>query len=102
MTTRITGLASGYDIDSLIQSTMKTYQAKVDAKRQQKEVLEIKQKLYRDVIKEGKELYNKYFDFAKSNNLLSTSNFKSVAFSSTAEPNPVILFNISRPFFYKN
>ena len=62
MTTRITGLASGYDIDSLIQSTMKTYQAKVDAKRQQKEVLEIKQKLYRDVIKEGKELYNKYFD----------------------------------------
>ena len=85
MTTRITGLASGYDIDSLIQSTMKTYQAKVDAKRQQKEVLEIKQKLYRDVIKEGKELYNKYFDFAKSNNLLSTSNFKSVAFSSTDE-----------------
>ena len=85
MTTRITGLASGYDIDSLIQSTMKTYQAKVDAKRQQKEVLEIKQKLYRDVIKEGKELYNKYFDFAKSNNLLATSNFKSVAFSSTDE-----------------
>lgn len=80
---RITGLATGMDIDSIIESTMQAYKTKVDKKKQEKNILEIKQQLYRDLIEEGQEFYNKYFDITKSDSLLSSKNYKSVAFKSS-------------------
>ena len=36
--TRITGLATGLDVDSVVQETMQAYQTKIDAVDQQKMV----------------------------------------------------------------
>jgi flagellar hook-associated protein 2 len=82
---RITGLATGLDMDEIIKNSMKPYRIKIQQQQQNKEVVEIKQKLYRDVIKDGKEFYNKYLDVAKSDSLLLQKNWSSVSFSSSDE-----------------
>lgn len=82
---RITGLATGMDIDSIIEETMQAYKTKVNKKKQEKDIVEIKQQLYRDLIKDGQDFYNKYFDITKSDSLLSSKNYKSVAFKSSDE-----------------
>ncbi|MFU7516332.1 flagellar filament capping protein FliD [Clostridium sp. HCS.1] len=80
---RITGLATGLDMDEIVKSSMKPYRIKIDKKGQDKEILEIKQKLYREVIKDSRELYNKYFDVTKSDSLLLSKNWSSVKFESS-------------------
>lgn len=80
---RITGLATGLDIDSIVKSSMMNYQNKIDKVYKQKSLAEIKQQLYRDVIKEGQNFYNKYFDITKSGNLVSPSTFSSTSFISS-------------------
>ncbi|NFE12926.1 hypothetical protein FC753_13130 [Clostridium botulinum] len=82
---RITGMATGLDMDEIIKNSMKPYRIKVDQMTQKKDVVEIKQKLYRDVIKDGKEFFNKYFDVAKSDSLLFEKNWSSVSFTSSDE-----------------
>lgn len=82
---RITGLATGLDMDEIIKNSMKPYRIKIDKKGQDKEILEIKQKLYREVIKDSREFYNKYFDVASSNSLLLSKNWSSVQFTSSNE-----------------
>ncbi|MCS6104147.1 hypothetical protein DWV12_06945 [Clostridium botulinum] len=82
---RITGLATGLNMDEIIKNSMKPYRIKVDQMTQKKDVVEIKQKLYRDVIKDGKEFFNKYFDVAKSDSLLFEKNWSSVSFTSSDE-----------------
>ena len=42
---RITGLATGLDMDQIVKDSMKPYRIKIDRKGQDKEILEIKQKL---------------------------------------------------------
>lgn len=59
---RITGLATGIDTDSYVKDMMKPYQAKVDKKIQEKEVVQWKQDMYRSVIKDMRDFYDKYFD----------------------------------------
>ncbi|WP_346934800.1 flagellar filament capping protein FliD [Clostridium sp.] len=82
---RITGLATGMDMDKLVKETMQPYRIKIQQQQQQKEILEIKQQLYRDVIKESRELYNKYFDVAKTDSLLLSKNWSTVKFQSSNE-----------------
>ena len=80
---RITGLATGLDMDQVIKESMRPYRIKIDQKAQQKEILEIKQKLYREVIKESRELYNKYFDIVNSDSLLLSKNWATTKFTSS-------------------
>lgn len=82
---RITGLATGMDMDQLVKETMQPYRIKIQQQKQQKDILEIKQQLYRDVIKESKELYDKYFDVAKTDSLLLSKNWSTVKFQSSNE-----------------
>lgn len=51
MATRITGLATGLDVDSIVKTTMKAYQTKIDQQIQKKDVLEIQQKQARELVK---------------------------------------------------
>ena len=44
---RITGLATGLDMDEVIKESMRPYRVKIQQQQQQKEIVEIKQKLYR-------------------------------------------------------
>lgn len=82
---RITGLASGLDMDEIIKNSMKPYRIKIDKKGQDKEIVEIKQKLYREVIKDSREFYNKYFDITNSKSLLLSKNWSSVKYTSSNE-----------------
>lgn len=80
---RITGLATGLDMDEIIKSSMKPYRIKIDKRGQDKEILEIRQKLYRDVLKDSRELYNKYFDVTNSKSLLLSRNWSPVSLTSS-------------------
>lgn len=52
---RITGLATGLDMDEIIKNSMKPYRIKVDQMTQKRDVVEIKQKLYRDIMSDATE-----------------------------------------------
>ncbi|GAB6167712.1 flagellar hook-associated protein 2 [Clostridium carnis] len=82
---RITGLASGLDMDQIVKDSMKPYRVKIDQQGQKKEIVEIKQKLYREVIKDSREFYNKYFDVANKDSLLLSSNYGTSKFTSSDE-----------------
>ncbi|NFI04462.1 flagellar cap protein FliD [Clostridium botulinum] len=82
---RITGMATGLDMDEIIKNSMKPYRMKVDQMTQKKDVVEIKQKLYRDIMSDASKFYDKYFDLTKSDSLLKSSNYKSVSFTSSSD-----------------
>ena len=84
---RLGGLASGLDTDSMVKQMMMPHHMKVDRVRQDKTVLEYKQQLYRDINKDMRDLYTKYFDVGstanKSTNLILSSNYQTVGFESS-------------------
>ena len=82
---RITGLATGLDIDEVVKDSMKPYRVKIQQQQQKKEIVEIKQKLYRDVLKDSRDFYNKYFDLSKSNSMLLTRNWTTNKFESSSD-----------------
>lgn len=84
MTTRITGLATGLDVDTIVKQSMQAYRTKIDTQQQKKDVTEIKQQLYRDIIKEAQELYNTHFDVLKSGSLVRAATWQSVKFESNS------------------
>ncbi|CDM68833.1 Flagellar hook-associated protein [Clostridium bornimense] len=85
--TRITGLATGLDVDSLVKSMVSLQQSRVDKAKQNLQTVTWKQTLYRDLMKEANEFKNKYFNVTSSSNMLSSKNlstFKASGLSSTA------------------
>lgn len=82
---RITGLASGLDMDQVVKDSMKPYRMRVDETKQKKDIIEMKQQLYRDVLKDSQEFYNKHFDVLKPDSLLSSKNWGTTSFSSSNE-----------------
>lgn len=82
--TRITGLATGLDIDSLVQETMQAYQTKIDTVDQQKKVVELQQEMYREVITDCRNFYNDYFDISKSNSIILQKNWSATTFESSS------------------
>lgn len=83
---RIGGLATGLDTDTMVKQMMMPYQMKADRVKQDKILLEYRQELYRDVAKDVKNIYTKYFDISstsnKDTNLVLSSNYDTVKFSS--------------------
>lgn len=85
--TRITGLATGLDVDALVKSMVSLQQNRVDKAKQKLQTVTWKQTLYRDLMKEANEFKNKYFNVTSSSNMLSSKNlstFKASGLSSTA------------------
>ncbi|MEG0772990.1 flagellar filament capping protein FliD [Clostridium sp.] len=82
---RITGLGSGLDMEQLVKESMKPYRIKIQQKGQDKEILEIKQKLYREVVKDSRELYNKYFDVTNKDSLILSKSWTTTKFTSSNE-----------------
>lgn len=80
---RITGLATGLDMDEVIKESMRPYRIKIQQQQQQKEIVEIKQKLYRDVLKDSREFYNKYFDVSKSDSIILSKNWSTIKVESS-------------------
>lgn len=82
MTTRITGMNSGLDIDSLVKASMKPYRARVDKEVQNQKVLEYQQEQYKQIMSDASSFYDKYFDILKSGNMMSTATYNTVSFKS--------------------
>lgn len=86
MPNRITGLASGVDIDELVKAELSGYKSKITKQQQKKDTLSIQQEMYRDVINQGSDFFDKYFDVLKTgDNLMSSSAFATTVFTSTNE-----------------
>lgn len=76
--TRITGMASGLDVDALVKSMTSADTTRVDKAKQDKQVLQWKQDMYRDIIGDLNTFKSTYFDVLKQDaNMLSTNNYSS-------------------------
>lgn len=86
---RMPGLATGMDTETMVKQMMTPYKAKVDSVKQSRDLIKIKQDLYRDVLKEFRGIYSKYLDVGSSanssTNLILSKNYQTVNFSSSNE-----------------
>ncbi|AJA47846.1 flagellar hook-associated protein 2 [Clostridium pasteurianum DSM 525 = ATCC 6013] len=73
---RITGMASGLDVDAIVKKMLVAEQNKIDKAKQDQQTIQWKQEAYQDIIKDIKDLQNTYFNSLDSaNNILSSSNY---------------------------
>lgn len=87
---RITGLASGLDVDTIVKQMMKYETAKVDKVKQQRQLIQWRQDIYRDLIGELNTFKNTYFNVLKSDSyILSKNNYSSFQVKSTDSTNAV-------------
>jgi flagellar hook-associated protein 2 len=83
-TMRITGMASGLDVDSLVKAMLTADQTKIDQAKKDQQTAQWKQTAYQSIITDIKSLQSSYFDVGNSANCLtSASNYNSLSASST-------------------
>lgn len=81
---RITGLSgSGIDTEKIIKEMLVKNQEQVDKAKQNQQRTKWKQEIYRDIIKDAKSLYDKYFSMTSNNNLLSDKNYSTFKINSS-------------------
>jgi len=85
MATRIVGLASGLDVDSIVKALITTEQSKVDKFKSEQTLLQWKNDAYTDVKKLISDFNNKYFSaLSSSTNLISGSAFNVKAITTSS------------------
>ena len=73
---RLTGMATGLDVDGMVKKMMAAEQAKLDKVKQNQEAIQWKQSAYQDIIKDFKDLQSSFFDSGSADkNILSTANY---------------------------
>lgn len=84
---RMPGLATGMDTDATIKQLMKPYNMKVDKMKQEKQNMQWKQEIMRDMIKELRGLKNDYFniDSPDATNMVKASSFSVANITSSNE-----------------
>lgn len=83
---RLTGMATGLDVDGMIKKMMLAEQAKVDKVAQERQIIVWKQEAYKDIIKDIKDLQDSFFDVNSGSNYIKSPNYFSaldVAVNST-------------------
>ncbi|SHI54836.1 flagellar filament capping protein FliD [Propionispora hippei] len=84
-TTRVTGLSSGIDVDSIVTQLVTAEKEKSLYKMQKKEQLaEWKQEDYRTITSDIQDFADKYFNVTSSSSLLSTKNFNQYTVTSSS------------------
>lgn len=83
-TSRVAGLASGMDTDSIIKGMMTNSQAKIDKVNQQKQLLEWKKDDYTAIIAKLRTFKDKYFGSSTSSSSSLSSAFYASKIASTA------------------
>lgn len=79
----ISGLSSGIDVDSMVQSTLSAEKWKLNKLQQQEQLTEWRQTAYRSIISSIQSFTTKYFDLTSSTSILSTKNLQKFTTSST-------------------
>lgn len=82
-TNRIPGLATGMDTDQVVKDMLIGEQNKIDKIKQQQQTTKWKQEEYREIIKDAKSLYAKYFDPLSKDYILSTKSFSTTSITSS-------------------
>lgn len=74
---RLTGLATGMDTETTIKQLMKPYNMRVDKLKQEKQSMQWKQEIMRDMIKELREVQNSYLSMTSpdATNMLKAGSF---------------------------
>jgi len=81
----ISGLQSGIDTEQMVRDMLSGTQAKIDKAKQEKQLLEWKQELYRSVIKSFSAFQTKFFSFSnEKTNLLSRSFYNTMTAKSSS------------------
>ncbi|MEM1485303.1 flagellar filament capping protein FliD [Oscillospiraceae bacterium PP1C4] len=75
----MSGLISGMDTESLVESMLSGTQTKIDKQNTIKQQTVWKQELYRDVVTQINAFQMKYFDYTSNTNLMSSSFFNTMA-----------------------
>lgn len=87
---RITGLATGLDVDTIVKQMLKTQTAKIDKVKQQKQLIQWRQDIYRGFIGEMNTFKNTYFNVLNSSNyILSPNTYSSFEVKSSDTSNAV-------------
>ncbi|WBW95465.1 flagellar filament capping protein FliD [Oceanirhabdus sp. W0125-5] len=81
---RITGMATGMDTDAMVKAMTANYQLKIDKVNQEKQIMQWKQEMYRDIITDIKDIQD-YFDPISDKYILSESKFSSVKVTNSNE-----------------
>jgi flagellar hook-associated protein 2 len=75
---RITGMSSGLDTENMVKQMMKPYNIKIDKMKQDKQVIQWKQELYRDIMKDILDLRSSFMNVSSSDsNILSANTYAS-------------------------
>ena len=82
MVMRMAGISGTIDVDSLVKAELDPYKLKVTTKKQQKDLYELQQKQYREVITDVQNFYNKYISTSKNTSLGLTKNYTGLKFTS--------------------
>jgi flagellar hook-associated protein 2 len=84
---RILGMASGLDTETMVKQLMKTETMKVDKVKQDKQMIQWQQDLYREIIGDLTSLKSTYFDVLKpETNMLSLNSYSAFDVSSVDVP----------------
>lgn len=75
---RITGMATGMDTETMIKEMLTGEQSKVDRAKQKEQTIKWQQEIYRDIIKDIKGLYDKYFSATSKDYIMSSKIFSTV------------------------
>lgn len=81
---RITGMATGMDTDAMVKAMTANYKLKIDKVNQEKQIMQWKQEMYREIITDIKDLQD-YFDPISDKYILSESKFNSVKVTNSNE-----------------
>lgn len=82
----MSGLVSGMDTQTMVDQMLKGTQAKIDAQKSKKAVLEYKQEMYRNIATQIKTFQQTFFSFSKpESNILSNSFFQSMTAASNSK-----------------
>lgn len=81
----ISGLSSGLDVDSIVETTITAEKWKLYKLQQKEQLATWRQTAYREIISDIKTFSDTYFNLTSSSNLLSAKNFQQFAVSSTDE-----------------
>ncbi|MCC0701201.1 flagellar filament capping protein FliD [Clostridioides sp. ZZV15-6383] len=82
---RVTGLSGNFDMEGIIEASMIRDKEKVNKAKQAQQIVKWKQEIYRDVIKESKNLYDKYLAPDSPNNITNKKAYSATKITSSDE-----------------
>lgn len=85
-TLRIGGLATGLDVDSIIQDLMRIEQTKVDRLKQERQLVEWRKEAYREITNLLRAFQDEFFNVLKTDTyMLSSNRYRTFSVTSSAE-----------------